>query len=202
VVKGTPPPSQYPRVDGKQFTSPTQAAMGFPIIPGVPLPDGIINPLYDYDFGASFDYNDLRGAISMEPPVIKQVLASWVPKVDSDGNETSGVASVLHQAPLGTYIGWNVFAQGFAKGKNCGLVGGYIPFAKTKEARLAAGDPRPSLEERYGTHEGYVAVVRAAAARQVRDRFLLQEDADRLVAEAEASDVLKSAGAGASAAAR
>jgi hypothetical protein len=201
VVKDTqPPPSQYPRLEQKQFTLPTQVAMGFPIVPGVPLPDGIINPLYDYDFGANFNYNDLTGAISIEPPVIKQVLTSFVPKVDADGNETVGVASVLHQAPLGTYVGWNVTTQGFLKGRNCGLVGGYIPFAKTKAERLAAGDPRLSLEERYGSHEGYVAVVRAAAARQVRDRFLLQEDADRLIAEAEASDVLKTAGGGASAA--
>jgi len=192
VVKGTPPPpSQYPRMADQQFTLPTQAAMKFPIIPGVPLPDGIINPLYDYDFGASFHYNDLSGAIAMEPPAIKQVLTSWVPKVDADGNETAGVASVLHQAPLGTYLGWNVFALGFSKGKNCGLVGSYIPFAKTKAERLAAGDPRPSLEERYGSHDGYVAAVRAAVSRQVRDRFLLQEDADRLIKEAEASDVLR-----------
>jgi len=127
----------------------------------------------------------------MHPPVIRQVLPSVVPAVDGDGNETSGVASVLHQAPLGTYTGWNVFAEGFYKGRNCGLVGGFVPFAKTKAERLAAGDPRPSLEERYGTHDGYVAAVRNAAARQVRDRFLLQDDADRLIAEAQASDVLK-----------
>ena len=203
VVKGTPPPpSQYPRLDQKQFALPTQAAMGFPIVPGVPLPDGVINPLYDYDFGPDFNYNDLAGAISIEPPAIKQVLPSFVPKVDTDGNETTGVASVLHQAPLGTYLGWNVTAQGFLKGRNCGLAGGYIPFAKTKEERLTVGDPRLSLEERYGSHQGYVAVVRAAAARLVRDRFLLQEDADRLIAEAEASDVLKTAGAATSAAAR
>jgi alpha/beta hydrolase family protein len=203
VAKGVvPPPSRYPQLAEKQLALPTQAALGFPMIPGAPLPDGIINPLYDYDFGPGFHYKDLAGAISMEPPVIKQVLVSLVPKVDADGNETSGVASVLHQAPLGTYTGWNVFAQGFNKGRNCGLVGGYIPFAKTKAERLAAGDPRPSLEERYGTHEGYVTAVRAAAARQVRDRFLLQEDADRLIAEAEASDVLRTSGPTSSAAAR
>jgi hypothetical protein len=56
---------------------------------------------------------------------------------------------------------------------------------------MAAGDPRPSLEERYGSHDGYVAIVRAAAGRLVRERFLLQEDADRLIAEAAASEVLK-----------
>jgi hypothetical protein len=71
------------------------------------------------------------------------------------------------------------------------LVGGYVPFAKTKAERLTAGDPRPSLEERYGTHEKYVAVVRTAAAKLVRDRFLLQEDADRLIKDADASNVLR-----------
>jgi hypothetical protein len=161
------------------------------MIPGVPLPDGVINPLYDYDLGPEFRYNDLSGVITMEPPPIKQVLPSLAPKQDADGNEVVGVASTLHQAPLGTYLGWNVTARGFAKGRECGLNGAFVPFAKTKAEREAAGDPRLSLEERYKTHEGYVAVVKAATERLVRERFLLREDADRLVAEAAASEVLK-----------
>ena len=88
--------------------------------------------------------------------------------MNADGNETSGVASTLHQAPLGTYVGWNVTASGYFKGTECGFSGGYVPFAKTKADRLAAGDPRPSLEERYGTHEKYVATVRTAAAHLVK----------------------------------
>jgi hypothetical protein len=192
VAKDTlPPPSQYPRLDQNQLTLPTQASMRFPIIPGVPLPDGILNPLCDYDLGSSFNYNDLSGVITMEPPAIKQVLVSLVPKVDADGNETTGVASVLHQAPLGTYVGWNVAADGYSKGRNCGLYGGYIPFAKTKEERLAARDPRLSLQERYHNHAGYVAVVQAAAKKLVEQRFLLAEDGDRLIHEAQASDVLR-----------
>jgi hypothetical protein len=151
----------------------------------------MINPLYDYDFGANFNYNDLSGFMAVQPPPIRQVLPSLVPRVDSDGNEVAGVASVLHQAPLGTYLGWNVAATGFSKGRVCGQTGGYIPFAKTKAERLAAGDPRASLAERYGSHEKYVAVVRAAATRLVRDRFLMPEDADRLIAEADGSNVLK-----------
>jgi len=193
VTKNTPPPpSQYPRLDRGELVVPTQAALGSPMIPGVPLPDGVINPLYDYEFGATFRYNDLSGAIASEPPAIKQVLPSLVPKEDADGNETVGVASTLHQAPLGTYLGWNVTARGFAKGRECGLNGAFVPFARNKAERVASGDPRLSLEERYGSHEGYVAVVKAAAARLVRDRFLLQEDADRLIAEAAARYVLKS----------
>ncbi|HEY6343559.1 MAG TPA: alpha/beta hydrolase domain-containing protein [Bryobacteraceae bacterium] len=192
VTKGAaPPPSQYPRLDRGELVLPTQAALGSPLIPGVPLPDGILNPLYDYDFGPHFRYGDLSGAIALLPPPIKRVLPSLVPKEDVDGNETVGVASVLHQAPLGTYLGWNVTAQGYLKGRECGLNGAFVPFAATKAERLANGDPRLSLEERYVTHEGYVAVVKRAAERNVRDRFLLPEDAARLIAQAEASDVLK-----------
>jgi hypothetical protein len=62
-----------------------------------------------------------------------------------------------------------------------GLSGGYIPFHKTKMERLAAGDSRLSLEERYGTQEGYVNAVRQAGKKLVGERFLLQEDADRLI---------------------
>jgi hypothetical protein len=101
-----------------------------------------------------------------------------------------GVPSVLWRAPLGSYFGWNVTAGGFDKGKQCTLSGGYIPFARTKAERLAAGDSRPSLEERYGGHAGYVAAVRAAAEQAVKERFLLREDADQLIAQASASDVL------------
>ncbi|MBV8732168.1 MAG: hypothetical protein JO336_20360 [Acidobacteriia bacterium] len=192
VVKNVaPPPSQYPRLDRGDLVRPTQAALASPVIPGVPLPDGILNPLYDYELGASFRYYDVSGVISVQPPIIKQVLPSLVPRVDADGNEIVGVASVLHQAALGTYLGWNVTAKGYFKGRECGLNGGFVPFAKTKSERLAAGDSRLSLEERYGTHDGYVAVVKHAAERLARDRFLLPEDAERLIAKAQASDVLR-----------
>jgi hypothetical protein len=71
------------------------------------------------------------------------------------------------------------------------ISGGYVPFARTKAERLASGDPRPSLEEPYGTHERYVEQVRAAATKPVKERFLFRDDAARLVLEAEESAVLK-----------
>jgi Alpha/beta hydrolase domain len=192
VVKGAlPPPSQYPRLDRGELVAPTQAAMGFPVIPGAPFPDGILTQFYQYDFGPQFRYNDLSGVVTMQPPPIRQTLPTVVPRVDADGNEAVGVASVLHQVPLGTYTGWNTNASGFYKGHIRTNTGSFVRFAKTKAERLASSDPRPSLEERYGTHEKYVARVRTAADRLVRARYLLQDDADRLIAQAEASSVLK-----------
>jgi hypothetical protein len=101
------------------------------------------------------------------------------------------VPSVQLQAPLGTYLGWNTFRAGVFAGHGCGFQGGWIPFATTKADRVRNGDPRPSLEERYGTHDGYVAAVRKATEQAVEDRFLLPDDAARLLREAEASTVLE-----------
>ena len=197
VVHGTePPPSAYPRVADGSLVSNTQGAMGFPSIPGVSSPTGMAVGLVDYDFGPGLHANDFSGVITRQPPAIRQIIPARMPKVGADGNETSGVPSVLHQAPLGTYTGWNIVAGGFFKGQPCGggLVGGYVPFARTRAERLAAGDPRPSLEERYGNSEGYLCAVRAAASRGVADRVLLGADAARLVAEAAGGDPLAGIG--------
>jgi hypothetical protein len=125
-------------------------------------------------------------------PPIKQIIPTLAPKVDEDGNEVAGMKSVLLQAPLGTYTSWNPVASGPLKGNEGNLAAGYIPFAVTRADRIAAGDPRPSVEERNGSQEGYNCVVRHAAKNEVRKRLLLQDDADRLIAQAAASNVLPS----------
>src|SRR5262249_2540140 len=112
-------------------------------------------------------------------------------RVDGDGNELAGVASVLHQAPLGSYLGWNVTRDGYFKGHGCGNQGGFIPFARTRAQRIESGDSRLSLEEGYHDHTGYVAAVEAATKRATAQRFLLPADAERLIREAKESDVLK-----------
>jgi len=196
VVTGTAPPeSRYPLLSKGELVPATKRAVGFPDIPGLTFIDDLVNPVLDYDFGPGFKANDLSGVLSLLPPRIKQVIPTFVPKVNADGNETSGVPSVLHQAPLGTYLGWNVTAAGFFKGQGCGFAGGYWPFAKTAAERTMNGDSRLSVEERYGTLDGYVCVVERAAEQAVRQRFLLRQDADRLIDEAKKSGVLPSGSA-------
>ena len=192
-----PPPSRYPTLREKQLVEANKTAMGFPTIPGLrataPEP-GFINPLLDYDWGPDFNPNDGSGVMASVTPRIKQVIKMLVPKVDADGNEIGGVPVVLREAPLGTYTGWNITAGGtmpFHKDKLCMYAGGMIPFAKTKAERTANNDPRLSLEERYTDHAGYVAAVRKAAASALQQKFLLQKDADALIAAADASAVLK-----------
>jgi hypothetical protein len=167
--------------------------MGFPSIPGRPSPEGVIHPLLDYDLGTNFTYRDASGVLTKIPSV-KQSLPQLVPRVDADGNEVAGVKSPLEMAPLGTYTGWNTFSSGVFKGQMCIVnapVGGFIPFATTRAERLASGDPRVSLEERYGTHDGYVKAVTAAANALVTKGFLLRADADAMIGQAEASRVLR-----------
>jgi Alpha/beta hydrolase domain len=194
VMKGVePPPSRYPNLKDGTLVDATSAAMGFPALPGLPAgaPSGLINPGLDYDFGPEFNPMDGSGVQSIVPPAIKRVIRLKVPRVDADGNELGGVPVVLREAPLGTYLGWNITAAGFHKGQICNYAGGMIPFAKTKAERIANEDPRLSLEERYRDHAGYVAAVEAAARKAVAAGFLLETDAKALVAAADASDVLK-----------
>ena len=198
VMKGTaPPPSRYPMLADGTLARADKAALGFPTLPGLrataPEADFIM-PVHDYDWGPQFSPQDGSGVVSHAPPRIKRTLMMMAPKVDADGNERGGVPVVLLDAPLGTYLGWNITAGGampFHQGQICNYVGGMIPFARSAAERQARNDPRPSLEERYGSHEGYVERVRAAAARALEQKFLLPEDARALINAAQASAVLR-----------
>ena len=152
-----------------------KTAMGFPSgIPGIPddAPNGIVNSMLDYDLGPNFIYNDMSGVISIEPPVIKQVIPTYVVKTNADGNEIAGVPSILHQLPLGTYLGWNVVATGFYRNQICAFTGGYVPFAKTPAERIANNDPRPSLLERYGSIGNYYFSAHAKTGEAALDAFV------------------------------
>jgi alpha/beta hydrolase family protein len=196
VMNGTlPPPSRWPLMLGakneRNLVEPTKAAMGFPSgVPGIPdsgshsifLPENFVNPVLDYDWGPDFDEFNATGDPTNIPPPIRSVIKMLVPRVDADGNELGGVPTVLRDAPLGTYLGWNITAgpgdanydgRPFHAGQTCNYVGGMIPFAKTTAQRLASSDPRLSLEERYATHAGYVAAVKAAADNAACQGYLL-----------------------------
>lgn len=192
VAKGKEPPaSRYPTLANGDLVQPSAAAIGWPAIPGAPLPDGKLNPLPTQDFGKTFLARDVSGIPARQPPAIGAEIPQLVPRVDKDGNETAGVLPIQLMVPTGTFTGWNVQARGYGAGGSCGLAGGFIPFAKTRAERMAKGDPRPSLQERYGTHQGFVSKVLQAIAQQQKEGWLLPDDAGRIYEQAENSDVLK-----------
>ncbi|HEV8714807.1 MAG TPA: alpha/beta hydrolase domain-containing protein [Candidatus Binatia bacterium] len=173
VVMGKePPPSRVPRLsDGTLVRPLPQSAAGFPEIPGVSY-TGVASVRELYDYGPEFD----RGILSILPPAATgRAYPTLVPKVTADGIDIPGVQLPDIAVPLGTYTGWNLLAN--APKDECSAMGSFIPFATTKAQRLATGDPRLSLEERYATHSDYVRAVEAAAERLVAERLLLPEDA-------------------------
>lgn len=110
----------------------------------------------------------------------------FLPRAGLDGNAISGIRLPLLAAPRATYVGWNPQAEAGGAQELCTQVGGVVPLPETRAARLAAGDPRPSIEELYPTPEAYVAAVRAAAERLVAERLLLPADAEAAVSAARA----------------
>jgi len=178
ATRGIPPPaSRYPRSGDATLVPPLpKAGQGFPDIPGVSYP-GVVNELCELDH-------------SRQPPrpIPGHDYVVLVPRVDADGNDIAGIRLPDVAVPLGTRTGWNIRGAGFAQGALM-LVGSYIPFAATAKERLAKGDPRLSLEERYPSHEHYVNAVARAAAELQKERLLLAEDVERYLAAATAAPV-------------
>jgi hypothetical protein len=111
---------------------------------------------------------------------------TFVSATDEDGNEIAGIRLPSIAVPLGTYTGWNVYRA--QPGELADRDGSFIAFARIRNEREAADDPRPSLQERYGSHAAYVEKVKAAAAALVAERLLLPIDAEKLVLSARAID--------------
>jgi hypothetical protein len=181
VTKGIlPPPSRYPKVADRSLVAPNPRT-GFPKIPGVNF-IGLHNRQLFLDYGPKI----LPGKMSVHPPkpIGNGAYKILVPKVDPDGNDIAGIRLPQVEVPIGTYTGWNLRPRGLAEGELAGLLGSFIPFAKTKTARRKVGDPRLSLEERYVDRDDYVRQISRAARALVDQRYLLAEDAERMIAEA------------------
>jgi hypothetical protein len=179
-----PPPSQFPRVAEGTLVPSDQKSTGFPQIPGVRY-----NGLYNRQLFLDYGPNLLRGTIDIHPPspIKDGEYKVLVPKVDPDGNDVAGIRLPAIRVPLATHTGWNLQRKGLAEDELCGLLGSYIPFPKTKEEREKSGDSRLSLQERYKDHADYVQKVSHAAGVMVEERFLLPEDAERIIEEAKKS---------------
>ncbi|RAJ26368.1 alpha/beta hydrolase domain-containing protein [Pedobacter cryoconitis] len=178
VIKGTlPPESTYPTLANGTLVEADKADFHWPAIPGIPF-KGLVNNPPLLDFGQNFSARGLSGELQEPPKVIKhKKYRVLVPKVDSDGNEEGGIRNIAIKVPLGTYTGWSLRRKGYGEGDLASLNGMYIPFKQTRSERLAARDPRLSLEERYADNEGYIAAVKKASEDLVKAGFLLQEDA-------------------------
>jgi hypothetical protein len=187
VCEGTPPPpSQFPRVKDGTLVPSKQSNTGFPNIPGVRYTT-LCNRQLFLDYGSNLQ----RGKITVHPPrqIRNGEYKILVTKVDADGNDLAGIRLPAIHVPVATYTGWNLWCEGLAEDELCGLFGSYIPFAQTKEERIRNGDPRLSLEERYKDQNDYVRQVSRAARSLVEDRYLLPEDAEKIIEDARKNSI-------------
>jgi hypothetical protein len=182
-----PPASRVPRrADGTLVPALPQAGVGFPDIPGVTY-NGAPAFAGRWDWGPMFD----QGFLTILPPIfLGSPYPRFVPTTDADGNDVAGVRLPEVAVPLATYSGWNLRTPAFGGDDLC-TAGQMIAFAQTKAERLAVGDPRLSIEERYPNHGKYVSAVARAANRLHHDRLLLGEDVERYVDAAAASGIGK-----------
>ena len=182
VTQGIPPPpSQYPMVKHGTLVLPNRNSTGFPKVPGVRY-NGLHNRQLFLDYGPNIQH----GRMEIHPPrqIGKGQYTILVPRVDKDGNDVAGIRLPAVAVSLGTYTGWNLRPHGLAEDELAGLLGSFIPFARTKAERHKSGDPRLSIEERYKDQADYVRQVSRAARILVEERYLLPEDAERMIAEA------------------
>jgi hypothetical protein len=100
-----PPPSRYPRLADGTAVAPEQLLGVFAAIPGIGFP---VHPpqVIRLDFGwtpqGCRDHPAVGG---------RQTLPTFVPAVDPDGNEVSGIRPPDVTMPLATYAGWNLRHQ-------------------------------------------------------------------------------------------
>ncbi len=180
VVHGTPPPaSQYPTVAAGTLVAPDRVSTGFPDLSNVSVPSGaaatpttvnlaysgFVNQIYVTDYSNAVPVADLTKPYTL-----------LVPKVDSNGNDVSGLLMPELAVPVATYAGWNIRGQGHAIGDGCSSTGSAIPLAVSPATR-AATDPRTTLAQLYTGRADYQARFGAVADSLVARGYLTQLDA-------------------------
>lgn len=176
-----PPKSKYPKFESNTLITAKEHKEKMPVIPGMHHPGrNLQSPICDY--GSDF-WTD--GIMTKIPPTILGHYPTFVPSVDIDGNGLGGVRLPELVVPLGTYQGFNTRKKE-ANSPNYMLpsLGSFWPFALTKNERIKNGDPRLSIEERYGSKETYVRMVISETNKLLKERFLIEEDAKKIINDA------------------
>lgn len=163
VTDRAPPDSRLPHIADGTLVPAKEVVL--PPVPGLTRPRAAndVAPLPDWT----------------QPQAPARAWRALVPQVDLDGNERAGIRLPDIAVPRGTFTGWNLYAAPYASGELADRDGTFLAFAETPAARQAAGDPRPSLQERCADAAAYGAAVRDCVAALQRDRLLLAEDAEQ-----------------------
>jgi hypothetical protein len=180
VRSGTEPPaSRYPKLADGTLVS--LAKLAFPGVPGLSPPTSNAQG-WDLDFGPNWR----GGILSQQPPTVEYDYPALVPQVDADGNDLGGIRLPEIVAPLATYTGWNLRTAAIgAAGERLAFLGSFLPLHKTAADAQTAHDPRLAVEARYKSYEEYRAQFQGALDGLVRERYVLAEDAPRVMERCE-----------------
>jgi hypothetical protein len=174
-----PPPSRYPRLADGSAVAPDRMKGVVTAIPGVSFP-AYPPRVTRLDFGPEA----ARGIATTLPPREGGPYPHFVPSVDPDGNDLSGIRLPDITVPLATYTGWNLrHPQIGAPERLMSLIGSTIAFPATEAERNATGDPRQSIEARYPSKTVYLDKVNHAAQQLIDAGYLLPEDLKRILAQ-------------------
>ncbi|MCH9655609.1 MAG: hypothetical protein K0U86_09650 [Planctomycetes bacterium] len=173
-----PPPSVYPKISDGTLVIWTQNATRFPQIPGIRYPGVIQQPSF-LDFGSRWQSQRI---VDLQPPLPRGDYTVLVPRSGPDGNELGCLSAPEVAVPIATYTSWRLRSEnGAAANQLYSLSGSYIPFPITKADREKLGDPRQSVEERYGTLENYLSQLAAQCREYTKSGYLLKEDMDQIL---------------------
>jgi len=181
-----PPPSRYPRIDQGQLVTPAQNKAMLPAIPDLTVNPGDSEQAWWVDYGQRFFTEGIQTNV---PPTIRGEYQNLVPIPDVDGNSLGGLRMPEVQVPLGTNLAWNPRNPAIG---NPGFLarwdGSFFMFPLTEDERIATGDPRLSIAERYKDQDDYVFAIAGACERLEREGLLLDEDAQDIVSRAQAME--------------
>jgi len=190
ATDGTPPPpSLLPSTKDGTLVSAEESLAKYPKIPGVNLPPRGNSRLPRYNYGPDFDESGIQSVFPPEP-IAGQEYPLKVPVTDADGNGIAGLRYPDVEVPVGTFNGWSLRKKGYAEGEQFWNTGSFVPFARTRAEREASGDPRPSIEERYPSHQAYVDAVQKTCDNLVSQRLMLEADRERFVTAARSRNPL------------
>jgi hypothetical protein len=146
---GAPPASRFPLLQNGELTS--VAGLRFPPVLHAAVPQRK-REAYRLNF-------------STEPPQVGLAFPTFVPQVDTSGNELGGIRMPEIAVPLASYTGWNLRSPAIgAPSELLSMIGSWIPFT------------RSSIAARYRNEEDYLNRIDTAGRELVRSGFLLESD--------------------------
>lgn len=173
-----PPASMYPELSKGTAVPRKEVLEQFKLLISTRLlAPGKLSVLRRLDLGP-----EAEKGVGIFPAKEFEAYPCFVSAIDDDFNEVAGIRLPDISVPVGSHTGWNPRDDDIgAPDLAAGFLGFTLFFARNKEEREHAGDPRLSIEERYRDKEDYLDRVGQATDILIAERYLLEADREWVV---------------------